>query len=499
MHLESINAGSQEIVRRQVCSLYQKYFRDKRLQTDQKAALLHKMSCGLYNPDNLNRAANVNSRLGEYTDGEEEEKQNDPSHGARQDRQGKIELGLILEGPGLIHILGDDALEWMLFQVADQCSTVIACRVSPKQKALLVRMAKKYVYPKPVTLAIGDGANDVNMIQEAQVGIGISGNEGQQAVNNSDFAIAQFRYLEPLLLVHGRWNYRRVAKVVLYSFYKNMVLAECLFYFGFYCGWSGTSLYDQYLYAMYNFFLGLPIIAVGVFDRDISKERALGYADAYRTGRLNLDMNLYKICGWICIAVIHAVIVFWVSWALVSTGGVYNMHDLGIYGTVFFSVLVISMNFKVMFEHKSVVFCTCTNKSSQEEPFEEGDEEDGVIKEGICTMICSSFGWSLFFWIGSIIFYFVVTGGIYTNMLSSFPDFYGVGHYALKLPIHWLYVFLIPTATTVLEIGVKFWKLFGYPCWLKPNPLFILEELDSLRTKELSPTPTHNQLHSLND
>lgn len=100
-----------------------------------------------------------------------------------------------------------------------------------------------------------------------QVGVGISGREGLQAVNSSDFAIAQFRFLEPLLLVHGRWSYRRMAKVFLYSFYKNVVITFTLFYFNFFTGWSGTSLYESLVYSGFNFFLGLPIIGIGIFDR----------------------------------------------------------------------------------------------------------------------------------------------------------------------------------------------------------------------------------------
>jgi P-type E1-E2 ATPase len=93
-----------------------------------------------------------------------------------------------------------------------------------------------------MTLAIGDGANDVGMIQEAHLGIGISGKEGLQAVNSADFAIAQFRFLKELLLVHGRWNYRRMAKVVRYSFYKNIVLTQILFAYNFLTGFSGQGL-----------------------------------------------------------------------------------------------------------------------------------------------------------------------------------------------------------------------------------------------------------------
>jgi magnesium-transporting ATPase (P-type) len=100
--------------------------------------------------------------------------------------------------------------------------------------------------------------------------VGISGREGLQAVNASDFAIAQFRFLGPLLLVHGHWSYRRMSKVFLYSFFKNTVITLTLFYFNVYTGWSGTSLYESLVYSGFNFFLGLPIIAVGIFDRCVA-------------------------------------------------------------------------------------------------------------------------------------------------------------------------------------------------------------------------------------
>lgn len=87
------------------------------------------------------------------------------------------------------------------------CEGVICCRVSPLQKALIVRLVKDGL--GSMTLAIGDGANDVSMIQAADVGIGISGEEGLQAANSSDYAIAQFRFLKKLLLVHGHWSYAR--------------------------------------------------------------------------------------------------------------------------------------------------------------------------------------------------------------------------------------------------------------------------------------------------
>ena len=94
--------------------------------------------------------------------------------------------------------------------------------MSPLQKALVVKLVKRNL--KAILLAIGDGANDVSMIQAAHVGVGISGVEGLQAARSADVAIAQFRFLRKLLLVHGAWSYQRISKVILYSFYKNITL-----------------------------------------------------------------------------------------------------------------------------------------------------------------------------------------------------------------------------------------------------------------------------------
>ena len=134
------------------------------------------------------------------------------------------------------------------------CRAVVACRVSPAQKQLVVKMVKTGLPHGPITLSIGDGANDVPMIQEAQIGVGISGKEGRQAVNNSDFAIAQFRFLKRLLLVHGRWNYRRMCKVITYIFYKNFTITLTLLIYSFMAGISGTSLYESLMYNGFNFF-----------------------------------------------------------------------------------------------------------------------------------------------------------------------------------------------------------------------------------------------------
>jgi magnesium-transporting ATPase (P-type) len=121
-------------------------------------------------------------------------------------------LALIIDGKSLAYALEDDVKNLFL-ELAIGCASVICCRSSPKQKALVTRLVK--MRPGSTTLAIGDGANDVGMLQEADIGIGISGVEGMQAVMSSDIAIAQFRYLERLLLVHGHWCYRRISSMVI--------------------------------------------------------------------------------------------------------------------------------------------------------------------------------------------------------------------------------------------------------------------------------------------
>jgi phospholipid-translocating ATPase len=139
---------------------------------------------------------------------------------------------LVIDGLTLKYAL-EEKTRRTLLAIGMRCVSVICCRVSPKQKAEVVRLVKKEL--KVMTLAIGDGANDVSMIQEANVGIGISGVEGRQAVMASDYAIAQFRYLKKLLLVHGRWSYLRTTEMIMGFFFKNIVWTLTLFWYQIFC------------------------------------------------------------------------------------------------------------------------------------------------------------------------------------------------------------------------------------------------------------------------
>jgi len=148
---------------------------------------------------------------------------------------------LIIDGDALKLVL-EEPLKSKFLLLCKQCKSVICCRVSPSQKALVVRMVKNGL--DVMTLSIGDGANDVAMIQEAHVGVGIAGEEGRQAVMSADYAIGQFRFLSRLVLVHGRWSYRRIAEMIANFFYKNIVWTFTLFWYQIYDSWEGTYLYD---------------------------------------------------------------------------------------------------------------------------------------------------------------------------------------------------------------------------------------------------------------
>ncbi|CAK0817920.1 unnamed protein product [Prorocentrum cordatum] len=235
--------------------------------------------------------------------------------------------------------------------LAEQCGGGwrIACRVSPLQKAEMVRLVQTGVSPRPVTLAIGDGANDVPMIQEASVGIGISGREGRQAVNAADFSIAQFRFLRRLLLVHGRWNYRRTCKFVLYSFWKNTVLVLIMFYYTFDAAFGATSFFEEFTRAVYNFVLGPPIIATGIFDCDVTEEEALSMPQLYEVSRRGLDLHRLRIVEMLLSAGVHSVIISVTLWLAYPGFAAKDAADYYTFGTAAYCILIASMNYRAGF------------------------------------------------------------------------------------------------------------------------------------------------------
>ena len=189
---------------------------------------------------------------------------------------------LVIDGDALILAL-DDKVRQRFLILCMQCRSVLCCRVSPAQKAAVVELVKNGL--DVMTLAIGDGANDVAMIQKADVGVGIAGEEGRQAVLSSDYGIGQFRFLQRLLLVHGRWSYRRVGETIANFFYKNVVWTFAIFWYQIYTNSDETYLFDYTYILLFNLaFTSVPVVLLGVLDQDVSDRVSLAVPQLYRRG-----------------------------------------------------------------------------------------------------------------------------------------------------------------------------------------------------------------------
>lgn len=217
-------------------------------------------------------------------------------------------LALVIDGKSLTYAL-ERELEKNFLDLAVMCKAVICCRVSPLQKALVVKLVKRHL--KAILLAIGDGANDVSMIQAAHIGVGISGMEGLQAARSADVSIGQFRYLRKLLLVHGAWSYQRVSKVILYSFYKNITLYMTQFWYSFQNAFSGEVIYESWTLSFYNvFFTVLPPLAMGIFDQFISARLLDRYPQLYQIGQKNTFFKMHSFFSWVGNGFYHSLVLY---------------------------------------------------------------------------------------------------------------------------------------------------------------------------------------------
>ncbi|XP_032687360.1 phospholipid-transporting ATPase ID isoform X4 [Odontomachus brunneus] len=278
----------------------------------------------------------------------------DTEYNPSRDEQDEHEMehstgfALVINGHSLVHAL-HPKLEHLFLEVSSQCKAVICCRVTPLQKAMVVELIKKN--KSAVTLAIGDGANDVSMIKTAHIGVGISGQEGLQAVLASDYSIGQFRFLERLLLVHGRWSYYRMSKFLRYFFYKNFAFTLCHIWFAFFCGFSAQTVFDPMYISVYNlFYTSLPVLAVGIFDQDVNDKNSLMYPKLYAPGLQNLLFNKKEFC-WSALHGFYAsCVLFLVPYGTyrdgVSPKG-FVLSDHMLFGSVVATILVIVVTVQI--------------------------------------------------------------------------------------------------------------------------------------------------------
>ncbi|KAI2655301.1 Phospholipid-transporting ATPase ID [Labeo rohita] len=303
----------------------------------------------------------------------------------------------------------------LFLETACACRAVICCRVTPLQKALVVELVKRH--KKAVTLAIGDGANDVSMIKTAHIGVGISGQEGIQAVLASDYSFSQFRFLQRLLLVHGRWSYLRMCRFLCYFFYKNFAFTMVHFWFGFFCGFSAQTVYDQYFITLYNIvYTSLPVLAMGIFDQDVPEQRSLEYPKLYEPGQLNLLFNKREF--FICIAqgIYTSVVLFFIPYGVLSHATQSNGVPLADYQT--FAI---------------------------------------ALDTGYWTAINHFFIW------GSLGTYFTILFAMHSSILFNiFPKqfhFLGSAHNTLGQPVVWLTIALATVICIAPVLAFRFLKL----------------------------------------
>ncbi|XP_071778034.2 phospholipid-transporting ATPase IC [Centroberyx gerrardi] len=218
---------------------------------------------------------------------------------------------VVLTGPELAEFAERPEWATTFMGLARHCQSVLCCRVTPGQKADIVTLVRKHT--SSVTMAIGDGANDVNMIKTAHIGVGLAGVEGGQAVQNADFSLAQFRFLQRLLLVHGRWSYHRIAFFLRYYLYKTCGFALVHIWFGFFNGFSAQSLYENWFIALYTtFYTALPVQCMAIFEQDVRAEGSLRWPELYKVGQRQELFNPLVLSATLMYAVYTSLVLFFI-------------------------------------------------------------------------------------------------------------------------------------------------------------------------------------------
>ncbi|XP_004444374.1 probable phospholipid-transporting ATPase IA isoform X3 [Drosophila pseudoobscura] len=333
-----------------------------------------------------------------------------------------MNVALVIDGTTLKYALSCD-LRGDFQELCLLCRVVICCRVSPMQKAEVVEMVTQST--KAVTLAIGDGANDVAMIQKANVGIGISGVEGLQAACASDYSIAQFRYLQRLLLVHGAWNYARISKLILYSFYKNVCLYVIELWFALYSGWSGQILFERWTIGLYNvLFTAMPPFAMGLFEKFCTAETMLKYPMLYKPSQNAKLFNVKVFWIWIFNALLHSVFLFWLPMAAYSSDTIWRdgkTNDYLMMGNMVYTYVIVTVCLKA-----------------------------GLITNSWTWLTHMAIWGSIVLWFGFVLIYSHCFPTF--NIGSNFP---GMDIMMLSTPVFYLGLVLVPITTLLIDVICK--------------------------------------------
>ncbi|KAF2071974.1 hypothetical protein CYY_006711 [Polysphondylium violaceum] len=246
----------------------------------------------------------------------------DSTGSAFTDNNPHREISMVINGESLTFMLKDHTKNFL--KLAERCHSVVCCRVTPLQKALIVRLVKRNT--KEVCLSIGDGANDVSMIQEAQIGVGIFGNEGTQAARASDYSLLRFRHLTRLVTVHGRYSMVRNSLCIKFSFYKNMAFFLTQFWFSIYSGWTSQTLYDDWIVTTFNILMtSVPPYFIALFEKDVNEKVIVKNPQIYKTVQ---DCHLFQYSSvgkWLLGAFYHSLVFFFCAYAFFYNDDIMNL------------------------------------------------------------------------------------------------------------------------------------------------------------------------------
>ncbi|KAJ2057096.1 hypothetical protein GGH13_007401 [Coemansia sp. S155-1] len=230
---------------------------------------------------------------------------------------------LVIDGAALSVVMSDPECRALMLEIAPLFKSVICCRASPLQKAEVVKLIKDGL--DLVTLAIGDGANDVSMIQTADIGVAISGEEGLQAAMASDYTVGRFHFLQNLLLVHGLFDYLRMSEMILSFFYKNVIWAMVPFWYSIYCAFSANVFYDLSYIQLYNVvFTVAPVIILGCLDKPFNYKTAMTYVAVYRDGISNRYFRWWRYYLYVLDGIYQSMVIFFTFYIFTYTSDIQN-------------------------------------------------------------------------------------------------------------------------------------------------------------------------------
>ncbi|XP_072808478.1 probable phospholipid-transporting ATPase IIB isoform X3 [Vicugna pacos] len=211
----------------------------------------------------------------------------------------KHDCALVISGDSLEVCLKYYEHEFM--ELACQCPAVVCCRCSPTQKARIVSLLRQHTGRR--TCAIGDGGNDVSMIQAADCGIGIEGKEGRQASLAADFSITQFRHVGRLLVVHGRSSYKRSAALGQFVMHRGLIISTMQAVFSSVFYFASVPLYQGFLMVGYaTVYTMFPVFSL-VLDEDVRPDTAMLYPELYKDLTKGRSLSFKTFLVWVLISV----------------------------------------------------------------------------------------------------------------------------------------------------------------------------------------------------